>query len=168
MGAQGAATRATDRMFRMRRLTQLSRLPMRERLRFLGLLGVLLTLLVAGTALVSLADVGASNRELGAVTRAQRFHQDADMMHDALRADVARAQQAGSGPDDIDPVIVRLETATHVRLFRRDLSQLAATALPDDLASAFSALRPQQERYMNRAEQMVSIGSLRRSTRPSV
>jgi serine phosphatase RsbU (regulator of sigma subunit) len=158
MGAQGAATRATDRMFRMRRLTQLSRLPMRERLRFLGLLGVLLTLLVAGTALVSLADVGASNRELGAVTRAQRFHQDADMMHDALRADVARAQQAGSGPDDIDPVIVRLETATHVRLFRRDLSQLAATALPDDLASAFSALRPQQERYMNRAEQMVSTG----------
>jgi serine phosphatase RsbU (regulator of sigma subunit) len=140
----------------MRRLTQMSRLPMRERLRLLGLLGVLLTLLVAGTALVSLADVGASNRELGEVTRAQRFHQDADMMHDALRADVARAQQAGFGLDDVDPAAVRRETGAHVQQFRGDLSQLAATALPDDLASALAGLRPEQERYMNRAERMVS------------
>jgi Stage II sporulation protein E (SpoIIE) len=156
MGAQGAATRATGRMSRMRRLTQVSRLPMRERLRFLGLLGVLLTLLVAGTALVSLADVGASNRELAEVTRAQRHHQDADMMHDALRADVARAQQAGLGLDDVDPAVVRRETAAHMNQFRGDLSALAATELPDHLSTAFADLRPEQAQYMIRAEQMVS------------
>ena len=156
MGAQGASSRAAGRMSRLRRMTQVSRLPMRERLRLLGLLGVLLTLLVAGTALVSLADVGAINRELGEVTRAQRDHQDADMMHDALRADVARAQQAGSGLDDVDPAVVRRETAAHVQQFRGDLGSLAAAALPDDLATAFANLRPEQERYIGLAEQMVS------------
>jgi Stage II sporulation protein E (SpoIIE) len=143
-------------MSHVRRLTRMSRLPMRERLRFLGLLGVLLTLLVAGTALVSLADVGANNRELGEVTRAQRYHQDADMMHDALRADVARAQQAGFGLDDVDPTVVRRETDAHVNQFRGDLSALSATELPDHLASAFADLRPEQEQYMIRAERMVS------------
>ncbi|MGH3317483.1 MAG: hypothetical protein ACRDO0_15185 [Nocardioidaceae bacterium] len=134
----------------------MSRLPMRERLRLLGLLGVLLTLLVAGTALVSLAAVGANNRELGEVTRAQRYHQDADMMHDALRADVALAQQAGFGLDDVDPSVVRRETDAHVAQFRGDLSALAAAELPDHLASAFADLRPEQEQYMIRADRMVS------------
>jgi serine phosphatase RsbU (regulator of sigma subunit) len=131
-------------------------LPMRERLRLLGLLGVLLTLGVAGTALVSLADVGAVNRELGQISQVQRHHLDADMMHDALRADVARAQQAGAGQQDVDPLAVQADADVHADKFHDDLRAIAGSELPPELTVALEQLRPEQERYIRVAQTMVT------------
>jgi hypothetical protein len=57
----------------------------------LVLVGLVLTLSVAGAAVVCLSRLADTNQQLAQVNRAQRYHQDADMMHDALHADVMRA-----------------------------------------------------------------------------
>jgi serine phosphatase RsbU (regulator of sigma subunit) len=141
------------------------RLLVRERLRLLGLLGVLLTMAVAGTALFSLAQVSQANQALGEVTQAQRFHQDADMMHDALRADVAHAVASGSEHGDIALAGVRRETRDHARRFRADIRKARALDLPVELTRVLVNLHPQQERYILAAEQIV--GAVLRGSTPT-
>lgn len=148
----GALARAVTPLHRGIRM---DRPPVPGRLLLLALLGVLLIFSVAGTALVGLADVSGINRELGEVSRAQRHHQDADMMHDALRADVARAEQAASGRAGVSAQAVRRETKTHAMQFRRNLRIIASLQLPPALDGALRELRPAQESYVAGAERMV-------------
>jgi serine phosphatase RsbU (regulator of sigma subunit) len=134
---------------------RITALLVRHRLVCLGLLGMLLTVLVTGTALASLAVLQEANRELEQVSRAQRLHQDADMMHDALRADVARAQQTAMGQPGLEARVVRAETEAHAAQFRDDLRQLAVLELPSELDRTLDRLRPRQQLYITRAEQVV-------------
>ena len=128
---------------------------MRSRLVLLLLLGVLMTLSVAGAALVSLADVSAINRELAQVNRALHYHQRVDMMHDALRADVARAQLAGLDQPGFVKAKIRKNTQRHAASFQRGLDALESVQLPDDVESAIADLRHAQEVYLQLARQMV-------------
>ncbi len=128
---------------------------MRKRLLLLGLLGILMTLVVAGAAVVSLRDVSAVNRELALVTRVMYFHQDADMMHDALRADVARAQLAGLGHAGYPASEIRREARRHATRLRRDLRAIDALRLPPRLEAVIAGLRAQQQNYVRTAEAMV-------------
>jgi serine phosphatase RsbU (regulator of sigma subunit) len=138
---------------------------MRKRLLLLGVLGVFMTLAVAGAALVSLQSVSATNRELARVTRALHFHQHADMMHDALRADVARAQLVDRRAPGYVASDVRSDTELHVRQFRDDLEALADLHLPRRLSATLEGLRQEQEAYIRSAQGLVdSALSGRRGT----
>ena len=132
-----------------------SRMPVRRRLALLALLGVALTLSVASAALVCLSQLGSINAQMAEVNRAQRFHQDADMMHDALRADVVRAQQAMTGFTGVRALDVLSETDEHTGQFRQDLRALTRLDLPADLERAVIALQPIQLRYISQAERLV-------------
>lgn len=131
------------------------RLPVRPRLLLLGTLGVLLTLLVAGTALVCLNHVSTISSDLAQVGRAQRFHQDADMMHDALRADVARAVQAGSGDLDVSAARVRKDAGEHTKKFHDDLVAIQRLSLAPPMEHALDLLRPIQVRYIAKAQGLI-------------
>jgi serine phosphatase RsbU (regulator of sigma subunit) len=130
-------------------------MPVRQRLLLLGVVGVLMTVTVAAAALVCLAEVSAINRELVQVNRAQRYHQDADMMHDALHADVARAELAGLGRPVTSVAAVRRQTARHAEIFRADLHAAEALDLPAGLRTALDRLQPRQLTYIATAEAMV-------------
>jgi serine phosphatase RsbU (regulator of sigma subunit) len=130
-------------------------LPMRQRLLLLGLIGVFMTLVVGGAAVVSLRDVSAINRQLALVTRALYFHQDADMMHDALRADAARAHLAGQGQPGYDPVKIGRATQRHAQRFRADIAAIEAMHLSPRLEATMERLRPEQRNYITTAETMV-------------
>jgi serine phosphatase RsbU (regulator of sigma subunit) len=136
-----------------------TRLPVR-RLTALALLGLTLTLSVAGAALVSLSQLTATNTQLAQVNRAQRYHQDADMMHDALRADVMRAQEAASGVIEVDAAVVGAEARRHTAQFRRDLRALAALDLPASLERSVDRLRPAQRAYIRAADRQVRAAVL--------
>jgi serine phosphatase RsbU (regulator of sigma subunit) len=127
----------------------------RERLRLLSLLGVLLTMAVAGTALFSLAQVSEINHAISEIGQAQRYHQDADMMHDALRGDVGHALELSSGVSDIPRAQVRRETGQHASRFRADLTDVRELDIPVGLTRALVRLHPAQERYIVAAEQIV-------------
>ena len=130
---------------------------MRTRLLLLGVLGVFMTLAVAGAAIVCLRQVGAQNRELSTMTRALRYHQQADMMHDALRADVARAQLVGSGPTVYKAAQVRRESARHAKHFRDAVNALDDLRLPPRLDNTLSSLRKDQLAYIVTSERLVKV-----------
>jgi hypothetical protein len=65
----------------------------------LGVLGALLTVVVAATAVFAVAGTVRTGHQIDQLTRAQRLHQDVDMMHDALRADVMSARQTVLGAE---------------------------------------------------------------------
>jgi serine phosphatase RsbU (regulator of sigma subunit) len=127
-----------------------------RRLLVLALVGVLMTLSVVATALLSVRDMNAVNRELARVSSALNHHKTADEMHDALRADVARAQLAGSGQLTVPGSVVRRETHRHAARFRAELEAVSSVDLPVALQTALRRLRPTQEIYVVTAERTVA------------
>ena len=131
-------------------------LPWPRHLVVLGVLGAGLTLLVGATAIFTLAGTVTTAGEMGQLTRAQRLHQDADMMHDALRTDVGEARQAlRPSPSSVPAAILLEETKTHAQRFRDDVDALQAMDLPPDVANAVTALEPAQEGYIATAQRLV-------------
>ena len=137
-------------------------LPWPRHLVVLGVLGAGLTLLVGSTAIFSLAGTLTTAGEMGQLTRAQRLHQDADMMHDALRTDVGDARQLlRPEPSSVPADILLEETNAHARRFQRDIDALQAMNLSPGVAQAVSALVPAQEGYIATAQGLV--GSMLRT-----
>jgi serine phosphatase RsbU (regulator of sigma subunit) len=130
-------------------------LPWPRPLVVLGVLGAGLTLLVGGTAIFSLAGTVTTAGEMGELTRAQRLHQDADMMHDALRADVGNAREALQTTSPATEDILDA-TRTHAEKFRKDLRRLHAMDLPPAVAKDLSDLAPDQKEYIATARRLVS------------
>lgn len=128
---------------------------MRKRLLLLGVLGVLMTLTVAVAAIVSLSQVGEVNRELTVVNRALHRHQTADALHDALRADVARAQLFGAGRPGFSRVQIERETARHATRFRANLRASARLDLPGGIERALGRLNPKQQTFIDTSVALV-------------
>src|SRR3954454_25197835 len=72
-----------------------SRVGLRTRLLAVGLLSGALALVIAQSAMAGLHQVHRSYRAGRLISQAQRAHQDVDMQHDALRADVYDALLVG-------------------------------------------------------------------------
>jgi serine phosphatase RsbU (regulator of sigma subunit)/anti-sigma regulatory factor (Ser/Thr protein kinase) len=102
-----------------------TRLPLRRGLLATGLLGALMTLVVAQLALSGLQQVHRSNQAVTRIISAERDQQDADMMHDALRADVYRALLVGRGVLSNASPDVNTETSAHVATMLVDLHKIA-------------------------------------------
>ena len=130
-------------------------LPWPRQLVVLGVLGAALTLLVGGTAIFSLAGTVTTAGEMGQLARAQRLHQDADMMHDALRADVGNAREAISSTASADDADILEATELHARQFRRDLEGLQTLELSPAVTRTLAALVPYQESYISTARRLV-------------
>ncbi len=130
--------------------------PWPRQLVVLGVLGAGLTLLVGGTAIFSLAGTVTTAGEMGRLTQAQRLHQDADMMHDALRTDVGNAQQAlrSARPAATADVLVDA-TDAHAQQFRSDIDGLRAIDLSPSDAEVVAALVPAQKGYIATAQRLV-------------
>jgi len=120
-----------------------------------GALGALLTLFVAAAAVFTLSGTVRTGHELGQLSQAQRLHQDADMMHDALRADVANAQAAGRGSPTQSKAQILRASQDHATEFRSDLDGLQRLQLPADVQVMFSASRAPREAYIQLAQQLV-------------
>jgi serine phosphatase RsbU (regulator of sigma subunit) len=139
---------------------------MRQRWLVLGLLGVVMTLAVVGTALVTLRQVIAINGELAQVSRALHHHKTADEMHDALRADVARAQLMGAGRSTVSAEQIQRDTRRHATRFRRQVEAASVLDLPRSLRRELARLRPIQETYIITAEAVATAALSRRGVTP--
>jgi serine phosphatase RsbU (regulator of sigma subunit) len=109
----------------------------------------LLVLAVVSSALVGLDRISRADRAVQDITQAQRRHQDADMAHDALHADVLRLIAQTMRPPSR---LRRLELdATRYRDAIRDVSR---SRLPSSLNAQLAPLRVQQLAYIVQAEQL--------------
>jgi len=119
----------------------------------LGALGALLTVVVAATAVFAVVGTVRTGHQLGQLTRAQRLHQDVDMMHDALRADVMSARQTGPVPRS-RATGWKTTTQDAARLLR-DVDTLHRLDLSYPVAGALASLRGDQRAYVALAVRLV-------------
>jgi len=121
--------------------------------RLLTAAGAALIVFVATSAVWALARTVDVGQELARLNQAQRLHQDADMMHDALRADVGSARLAAR--EGLPAAPVRRTTLEHVQRFRADVEALRELRLPAELHSTLAGLRPAQQAFVTDAYRFV-------------
>jgi len=102
--------------------------------RLLLINGLLMAALVVVTVIAwrALDDQSRAMTELALISKAARYHQDADTVHANLRADVNAALASGTLSAD-ERSGVAASVAENARDFRRDLLALEHFELPPDL-----------------------------------
>ncbi len=85
--------------------------------------------------------------------RVLRNHMEADMMHDALRADVLAAFQASNANERAQ---VRKDLDEHTRNFRERLAANDALDLPADVRTALTAVLPALDAYIDSADKVIA------------
>ena len=127
-------------------------------------LGVKLTTLVgagslalAASGLISvtaLQGTGQRTEELLGTTTATGAAAEADMMHDAVRADVLQALLTGSGPQYASAVT---DLQDHAATLEAALAAVRAGGLGDEVAAAVDAVADEVTAYLVSGEQLVTL-----------
>jgi len=116
---------------------------------FVGLVGV-----------VGYQAVAVLSRAMDAITingSAMKDQLQADMMHDALRADVLAARLAADRNDAAEIKGVREDTAEHIALFRKLIDDMGAATTDVEIQQAMRQVRPDVDRYLASVQQMVTL-----------
>jgi serine phosphatase RsbU (regulator of sigma subunit) len=122
------------------------------RLCAVGLVGALLAAAVLWSALLSFDSVRESAEAAKLISQAQRYHQDADMAHDALHADVLEVLRATE--EERDPSEALEVLRADVADFRANVDRAVQVPVPAHLEAALDDLRPVQLAYGTRALQL--------------
>jgi signal transduction histidine kinase len=126
----------------------LGRITLRQKLVAVGGAGIILTLVVMQSALSGLGAVNHDHRTVDRIRQAQRLHQDADMMHDALRADAYNALLASAGLSADSSLRALAEFDAHALEFQQDLDGIAAVRLSGPAGEVLKRTRPVEEGYI--------------------
>ncbi len=128
---------------------------LRRKLFALSLLATAGTIVVSGMAAYGLRSAAASGTALVGVARAQRYQMDADMMHDAVRADVLEAMVAATRKDTALLASASTALAEHVAQFEGALAGLDSVAGQEQRA-AIDSVRPKLGAYIASARTLVT------------
>jgi len=110
-------------------------------------------------SVVSYLGISRQTAELGGVvitSSALRSHLEADMMHDALRADVLAGLRAGRDGTDASRQEVLTDLAEHVENFRTSIAENAGRDLGAETKAALDEVTPRLEAYIQSAESVVA------------
>jgi serine phosphatase RsbU (regulator of sigma subunit) len=127
-----------------------------QQLLALGALSAILTLGGGGAAVLALTETVRTGHQLVLLSAAQRWHQDADMMHDALRTNVEQAEGFNNGTTSGGKEGVRDETLKNASEMRFDLAQLRAIKLPPRVREQVASLDVPRQVYAARAVRHVN------------
>jgi methyl-accepting chemotaxis protein len=126
-----------------------------------------LVLLIATSLLtaliVSLVSYVGNQRMASAVSAnavsmsALRNHMEADMMHDALRADVYSAMLVGLGKSTGTATEVRNSVGEHAGHFREVLGENLKLPLDTSIRAALEQIKPSLDTYINAGERIVGL-----------
>ncbi|GAA4585249.1 methyl-accepting chemotaxis protein [Actinoplanes octamycinicus] len=126
------------------------------RLLVMGAAGLLSVGLVTGFAVRNAGDQSAANAEIAAVSEAMSDQWNADMMHDALRADVLAALYATSA--EMRDTLAVGEVAEHGQTMLRMYDEAAKLA-PDGLKADYAEYRPSVVGYTETAAGLVATAA---------
>ncbi|MCB2250597.1 methyl-accepting chemotaxis protein [Pseudomonas chlororaphis] len=125
----------------------------RQKMIVSGALSVLAIALVAGIGWWSQARLAQALADSQLNASALRNHLEADMMHDALRADVLAAFASQPG-DTSEGEQIRSDLREHGDWFRKALADNAKLPLAPDIRQAIGELQPVLENYIGAAEKI--------------
>ena len=129
----------------------------KQKLWAFAVFGIVATLLVGTVGYVGgarqTAALGDLNMKLGAL----RNHLEADMMHDALRADVLAALRAAANNDAEARAEVTADLADHIEKFTANIAKNNALPLPTDVKAALEAVEPALKGYEVAAKEITAL-----------
>jgi methyl-accepting chemotaxis protein len=126
----------------------------------------LLGLSLAGVAALGIASLIAftqinamktSADEMIVTLTALKNHLEADMMHDALRADVLGALRAGQGDDMAARDAVKADLKEHADWFREVVDNNRQLPLNTEVKTALDNVGPALDKYLHESERMVAL-----------
>lgn len=121
-----------------------------------GVASIALIVVVAQSGRLGLQQVAEASAEIALIGNAQRLQQDADQMHDALRADVFHALYSDARtPAEVAEVVEDVEQ--HSEQLRADLLRIRQLALPPDLARVLDDESADLDAYAEQAETLVRL-----------
>jgi len=123
----------------------------------IALLSVVLTVAVGAAGLIGENSMQGSADRAALISRSERFHQDADMQHDALRHIVFGAVLVGRGTAFESRQDSEMGLTDAAARFRADLTHLDELRLSPALASALAGIRPAQVAYISQAESLAAL-----------
>ena len=127
--------------------------PMRVKLSALVVAGTAGMLVVGGLGVGALGEAGERTDVLLQTTTATGLALEADMMHDAVRADVLQALLGGRGPLYQAAVT---DLADHSARLRETLAGVAGVGLGDSVGAAVTEISPAVESYLGAAGAIVA------------
>ncbi|KRP71780.1 histidine kinase [Pseudomonas paralactis] len=86
-----------------------------------------------------------------------RNHMEADMMHDALRADVLAAMLVGLGKSTSTPTEVNSSLKEHAEHFRQVLADNFKQPLDDAIKTSLENIKPSLDTYISAGERIVAL-----------
>ena len=118
--------------------------------------GYLILVLVAAAAGVwGVTSIDSAMNRASTTASALRNHMQADMMHDALRADVLGALLAAQRGESMDDI--RSDLKEHVEIFNESLEANRALPLNDEIKARMKELDAPLASYTSAAEQIVDL-----------
>lgn len=126
----------------------------RSRLLAINFLLLLALATVCAIAWHAVNAQGAAMSELGLISKAARYHQDADAVRANIRADVYAAL-AGTSQETGDLAGPTSSLSDHIAELRKDLRTLAQIRLPDDLADSLKNVENEADAFIARANATV-------------
>jgi methyl-accepting chemotaxis protein len=129
------------------------------KLRLLLLIGtsVLTALIVSLVSYVGNTQMAEAVNENEVSMTALRNHLEADMMHDALRADVLSAMMVGLGKSTSSKAEVHSSIEEHARHFREVLGENFKLPVNDTLKAGLNKVKPSLDIYIGAAERIVGL-----------
>ncbi len=124
-----------------------------------GLLALALVAGVAGSGYVGNKQLADSQAEIVINFSALKNHLHADMMHDAIHADVMSALYASKIGNTKQHQNAAAELEGHVEELRKTLQMNAELPLNDDIKKALEQVKPALESYITRADAIVSAAN---------
>ena len=114
----------------------------------------------AGAGLWSTTRLDGALQNANVSAAVLRNHMEADMMHDALRADVLSSQLAGDASSGITIDGVRKDLTEHTALFRKAIADNDALATDPASRAALAEVKAPLDTYIKSAGQMVDMAGV--------
>lgn len=137
------------------------RLSVGKKLFALGSIGVTAALAIGAAGAWGVGRISSSLRGNLTMATALRNHLEADMMHDALRADVLASLVAANAAEHKQTAD---DLAEHSEWFRQAITANAALDVPSDVKRELDSVRPALEEYLNAAEKAVAMATTDRES----
>jgi methyl-accepting chemotaxis protein len=131
-------------------------LPQRTRSRA-GVIAIIALAAVSVLGVWGTREAAKGGEQINTIAGAIRNHMEADMMHDALRADVLVALREGRAGNKDAKAQVEQDTADHIKNFEEHVEANKTIDLPPEARAALSAIEEPLKAYIDAARQIVDL-----------
>jgi len=127
----------------------------RRRFILLSALAALVMIMVAAAGIWSTQILSARQAEQMLVASASQDHMNADMMHDAIRADVLLALKGSAARSQQEVVSADTDLKEHIVEFSSAIAANRSRALPGEIGNALSEVEPDLLAYAQSAQHII-------------